>query len=891
MSAVSDSIEAAEKDGLGTFHTLQAMSSSTLRARPPPIYLSTEQEDGTRVPLKPSNLRRRDSKGGLRSIFMRNKAEKIVVSPVEEEPLASGMTEQSMKDIAGRSIHQNTSTTKTSNNPDSTPLTPAKPVSKVSRINLRSNSIKQKKTPVTKPAFKSSPKTTPNPPPRTSAAWDPPPLFQAYPQAIKHAQLSASTLSADAILRISSHKRNNSLRDELAHKRGGDDGKDQTAAAKKTEKANSKHRRQISGSISKADWTQKIFVLVTSGYLLQYSGEGSFDRLPEKMMQLGKDSVAFASDVIPGKHWVLQISQSIDSDGVPAADSRSLLSRLTFRGADYRRAATSLLLVLNSAEDLDSWIAVVRREIEALGGKKHVSETGKTKPDEKIMQLRAQPSHRYLVQRNPDQFLNQSSPMSLRFGSHPWGPDGELQNQLESAASTVLLASSSPRPLADDRSAINSIISQDGRQLDNLRDSANRLSYMSSGQRTLVTSQGSSAASSPTRESMSTLEDYPRKLSTEDVRPRPNAHAINERRRSMQGMQNPLIEPQAVPFRPVSTFGGSTRPPRNYSPPATPNFSVPTSLNKRYSAVKTRVSEAQLASTTAPSKSMLKGTRKAPPAALNVARPLSPVTDSPSPKPAPPDFTPTESSFKSLTKVKASMIDIPPQSPSLSHTSSPVRPNLRSRTSNLKLLNVADTAHSESKLPRRHSSMYALRKATETHIGPPVKHGSLPAAALAVPPTISSFIVDPEHPAPQVEADMDKATLSPLPILASAKPKLRRPTSMQMQSTAQSPTTPNPTFTTKPANSPRLTSPKGASPSIVPGETLNPRAKSPTAKRPSAQSLKIKAEPKLPGSRTSMPMLVNGPPPAPPPNCALPPLPARDAGLRNALRSRNSVRA
>jgi len=78
------------------------------------------------------------------------------------------------------------------------------------------------------------------------------------------------------------------------------------------------------------------------------------------MMQLGRDSVAFASDVIPGKHWVLQISQAMDADGTPAADSRSFISRLAFRGADYRRTATSLLLVLNSAEDMDSWLAVVK---------------------------------------------------------------------------------------------------------------------------------------------------------------------------------------------------------------------------------------------------------------------------------------------------------------------------------------------------------------------------------------------------------------------------------------------------------------------------------------------------------------------------------------------------
>ncbi len=86
---------------------------------------------------------------------------------------------------------------------------------------------------------------------------------------------------------MSNHRRNNSLRDEFAQTQ---DGVEMSAAAKKSEKAKSKHRRQISGSLSRADWTQKIFILVTSGYLLQYSGDGSFDRLPEKMMQLGKDS-------------------------------------------------------------------------------------------------------------------------------------------------------------------------------------------------------------------------------------------------------------------------------------------------------------------------------------------------------------------------------------------------------------------------------------------------------------------------------------------------------------------------------------------------------------------------------------------------------------------------
>ena len=121
-----------------------------------------------------------------------------------------------------------------------------------------------------------------------------------------------------------------------------------------------RYRRQI-GHGRSLSWSHRD--------LLQYAGEGSFNSFP-RVLQLGKDSVAFASDAIPGKHWVLQVSESMDADGTPTADSRSLLSRLAFRSADYRRTATSLLLILDSAEDMGSWIAAVRREIEALGGRK-----------------------------------------------------------------------------------------------------------------------------------------------------------------------------------------------------------------------------------------------------------------------------------------------------------------------------------------------------------------------------------------------------------------------------------------------------------------------------------------------------------------------------------------
>lgn len=79
-------------------------------------------------------------------------------------------------------------------------------------------------------------------------------------------------------------------------------GEIETIAATKTENTKNIHQKQLSIPFTKVEWTRKIFILVTSGYLLQYASAGSFDRVPEKMMKLGKDSVAFASDAIPGKH-------------------------------------------------------------------------------------------------------------------------------------------------------------------------------------------------------------------------------------------------------------------------------------------------------------------------------------------------------------------------------------------------------------------------------------------------------------------------------------------------------------------------------------------------------------------------------------------------------------
>ncbi|KAH7391512.1 hypothetical protein BKA64DRAFT_106887 [Cadophora sp. MPI-SDFR-AT-0126] len=951
--------------GLNDLLQLNSVFNSNRRERPPMINLPTG-DIASRVPLRQPKVQRKDSKGGLRGMFTRNKTEKVVVIPplIEETPPLSGFSERSMRAVAEASLPRSLSVKMAKQNPEkptpvtevTMPATPAKSTAKSSRMNLRSKSVKSVKTP-SKPTPKSpSTKSSPRPPTRTSAAWDPPPLFQAYPQAIKHAQLSASTLSADAILRMSNHKRNNSLRDEIA----------QTEAtnltpgvARKAERAKSKHKRQISGSLSKADWTQKIFVLVTSGYLLQYSGEGSFDRLPEKMMQLGKDSVAFASDVIPGKHWVLQISQAMDSDGTPASDSRSLLSRLAFRGADYRRSATSLLLVLNSAEDMDSWIAVVRREIEALGGKKHVSETGKPKPDNKVMQLRAQPSHRYLIHRNTDELSDTASPRMPSFGPPPWvkEKDNELQRKLEEATSELIRPqSSSVRPSTGHHSRTGSVTSNDGRHLESLRDSSNRFSYVSSGQRTLITSQGSSPATSPNRESAN-FDDIIPKSPVEETHLRPNAAAVNERRRSMQTMQVPVLEPQpSAKLHRHSTYGGPPSLNRSRSPGLTPNFSVPNSSIKRYSVAKSPSPMPPVPSTPnrqGQRESVLKGTRKAPPSALHVPRSLSPIKASPK-KVAPMIFTPVDSdadintttdithSFTLVQNVKPSMITIPPRSPSTSTTPSNAMPTPPPRRmSSLTPLTPHDAAHIDFHLPRRYSSMQTLREISEkqalnNNLDPPLRPAPLPPAALSTPlpssPSASKFDFKesatrdtPRHGPrqaqnhsqlqPQTHSQRPRSRASPrsphpvpVPALANTKSKVKRPISMQIApatahrnnpyiSPKNLPATcsPSHSHTHHTVISPRPFS-SSSNTSISTSHSTNGNASAYASTPPSSTSLLSPSLQRVKQheisrsviNRRSMPTLVNGPPPAPPPDCALPPLPP-PGSARGSVGSRGSM--
>ncbi|KAL9094234.1 MAG: hypothetical protein Q9165_003374 [Trypethelium subeluteriae] len=196
-----------------------------------------------------------------------------------------------------------------------------------------------------------------------------PPLFQAFPNSIKHASLPALNYSADSILRAQNSKRSSLIQNFRDSKIDLTAEDAETAYSRLSTDRSS--RRFSSQSLASSGWTRKFFLLLPSGLLLQYPGNGSPERDPEQVLQLEKDSAAFASDAIPGRHWVLQVSQNTKTEGsgVPTK-SRSLLSRFRMQGGASRKTTGNMLLVMESAEDLNSWMMAIRNEIDIIGGKK-----------------------------------------------------------------------------------------------------------------------------------------------------------------------------------------------------------------------------------------------------------------------------------------------------------------------------------------------------------------------------------------------------------------------------------------------------------------------------------------------------------------------------------------
>lgn len=453
------------------------------------------------------------------------------------------------------------------------PQTPPKPQPVVTapKSSLRQNpsppaqqSIRARSSQIFRPMSMRPP--PPSKEPKEFGSWEPPPLFQAFPQSVKHATVQACVFTPEVLMRTQSQRRQAELlRERMDSARDlsmiTEDGAD---ARNKLEKS---HRRLISNSVLNPpapELVNKIYILVTSGYVLQYAGDGSFDRTPEKVLKLGKDSAAFACDLIPGKHWVLQISSHAHEDGTSEAGPRnSLLSRLRSQGAITRKSTTSFLLVLDSAEEMDAWMTIVRKEIDNQGGnrvkdeaRRASSSTDDTRDTRSIDTTR----HRYHVQRDPkvpSKIGPVDSPLQSQYSSpRVFAPEWD-SGQSERAPSVAESSSGHSYRLTNQRHSIETMstattpISQDQIQLDSLR-SHSRFSYMSnssiSGPGTRNTSRDSSPApKSPLQDGFSPAvesETLRSAMSLKSFHMNPT-NSVASRRRSMQPL--PVTKEHAVP--------------------------------------------------------------------------------------------------------------------------------------------------------------------------------------------------------------------------------------------------------------------------------------------------------------------------------------------------------
>lgn len=355
-------------------------------------------------------------------------------------------------------------------------------------------------------------------------SFDPPPLFQVWPQAIRHALFEVATMAPDMALQKSKNRKlgatllvpNADIQSlQMPGSRASIDSRMTTKTTA---------RYLANGSISHPNLPTKLIVLVTSGYLLQYSATGDQQRYPEKILQLQKESAAYASDLIPGKHHVLQVVQlvqSVNDGGVVVAPTSGLFSKFGLRSQVARRTTSNLLLVMPGAEDMDEWMTAIRKEIERQGGKRarSGSSSSRAREDEaRKFDLRKTPSlsHRYQVTRHASianvspvdaqAELKATSPGIAEEKSCNKATDKSTERQQKSPFDET--ASPRSRAGSDTPSISSSTAASEGqKQLDKLRDST-RSSHASTMATTVasMTSRTNSITSTPTESSRETHE-------------------------------------------------------------------------------------------------------------------------------------------------------------------------------------------------------------------------------------------------------------------------------------------------------------------------------------------------------------------------------------------------
>lgn len=835
--------------------SVEPRTTISRRQRPPDIDITAAM--GNRIPLRPTKEARsskRESRLGFRSIFARHRG-----SGEADEVKAA-------RNVARAGKRESLTADKDGSPPYALRPTAVQSETHLAPMSADGPQLRPRTSTIKSPTFM-APRSPLGPSGKrrgSLATWDPVPLFQAYPQAVRTATLPAC-VQADSLLRAHQKREliNNS---NINHPDLGDQ------KALFVDMARKKHRRNSSSV--KLDWTTKLYVLVTSGYLLQYSGDGTHDRLPEKVIQLCKDSAAFASDIIPGKHWVLQVSSVFEEGALVSQDTRSLFGKFGMREKE-KRLASDILMVFENVDDMEDWMSFLRREIESLGGKRPVTETGAPKEPVEHIQLKSQPSQRALVVRDPHRFVPAVTSPESRWDASVTFDEPELH--LDATLTEML-----PDRSFDDNSTTNSFVSQDGRQLDGLRDSSNRYSFTSAA-RTIVTSD-SSPSNSPIRDSFGSLisnSDEPTPLAEEtEIRRRPNAAEIEDRRQSYRtsNMVHDISAGQ-TPHRAHSSLSSIQEP---------PNFSLPYSGTRRRSATQdaVHVHNAHSASGRPPRRM-----RRPPPSALGLSRPLSIVADTPSPSKLSP------SPRSPLKTDDSTNISERPNSPSMftGWTSGNAKPeyDLSSRASSRGSLRTSYQV-SVHNSPRKYASMQTLRPTDNSVWGETPKfdlpiHAAFSGSSLRdradeaaeIPRSMSSMdnyesSSRSRSPIIRAAAAQKRASMCSLPS-AKVSPRHRSvsmfPTTSRHRGTGHSSHTESRAISPSPRRGPHR-----GSAMTIPGHgqkssgSSSPRSSSILNNRRSLPQM-----PHLQGQNS--PLL---PPPAPPPTKALPPIPPQARKRRSS---------
>ncbi|KAI1767840.1 hypothetical protein GGR53DRAFT_71774 [Hypoxylon sp. FL1150] len=856
-----------------SLEVLQNRSRDMRRARPPDITIMRSEN---KVPLRPEKLAKRDSKLGLRNIFSKSKPGKEV-RIVEEasttrESSRHGGIRNSIADIGNwpQRLQASRSEASLLSSPPSTgrSSTVIPPLSYQSRQN--SNGATQGR-----PRQLAAPKTR-----GAIPTFNPPPLFQMYPQAIKHVRLPTCITPIDTLARLGQSK-TNTLQKNVSRSDLTLDGQGNSPGLER--KGDGERKKKVKFN---PEWTSKTYALVTSGYLLQYAAEGSFDRLPEKILHLTRDSAAYVTDLIPGKPWVIRVASSMDAEGNASVDTKSLRSKFALRAIE-KRQVSNMLLVFQSPETMNTWLAILRREIESLGGRKKLSETGEPEVDEDAAMLKPQASQRTLVVRDPGRF---SRIISQDFS---WSQEHALVDFNEEGAVAEARVDRMSGSTMDDGS---SLVSADGQRLESLRDSGssgNRLSFISSGQRTMVSSAESSPTTSPVRASFSSYGDDHQDLLNqrplpplpEVVRPRPNAAAIVNRRQSMQTMipsfdtdHDSIDRSPPLPAAPLPSDHETKQ-------QFVPNFSVPHTVSRRYSAMNLstpgpRAERSRTLDQDGPGP--IRPIRRSPPTTLAISRPLSIVLDQPSP---------ISPSMPIMPTIRGPGLEAP-DTPSIFGPwgSNASTPGPLEKTEIPRSL-LSRFNPEEPRVNNSATNVWSQGQFDAHSIKQDMKHLRLdPDKSYIVRPARARPAVSAETPEPIRRAasslEMRRVSTTPLSRHTSYKhttSKSEVPIPFQSRHSMIYPTT---------RSSSTIPSLEEPSYTLAPSPILIPNSSVPSATAPQQESLSTKhflavdVEAQALSTRRSMPTLADGPPPAPPPTCALPPLPRkRSTSMRRTIRA------